>query len=241
LNLGVQEKSTVEEIRARFDADVERFSKLETGQSATMDAPLTLELIAQVSAAVCPGAKALLDIGCGAGNYSLKLLQVLPRLEVTLVDLSEPMLKRAKERVGAAGAAKIEPVQGDIREIDPGSERFDLVVASAVLHHLRTNAEWEAVFSKIYKSLRAGGAFWISDYIEHSIPGVQQVMWQRFGEYLKGLKDADYRDHVFAYIEREDTPRSVIYQLDLLRKVGFKRVEILHKNACFAAFGGVKE
>ena len=70
--------STVEEIRARFDGDVERFSNLETGQSATMDAPLTLELIAQVSAAVCPGAKALLDIGCGAGNYSLKLLQVLP-------------------------------------------------------------------------------------------------------------------------------------------------------------------
>src|SRR5687767_3928615 len=33
-------KSTVEEIRQRFDADVERFSTLETGQSATVDAPL---------------------------------------------------------------------------------------------------------------------------------------------------------------------------------------------------------
>jgi tRNA (cmo5U34)-methyltransferase len=206
-----------------------------------MDAPLTLELIAQVSAAACPGAKALLDIGCGAGNYSLKLLQVLPRLEVTLVDLSEPMLKRAKERVGAAGAAKIETIQGDIREIELGMERFDLVVASAVLHHLRTDGEWEAVFGKIFKSLRAGGAFWISDYIEHSIPGVQQVMWKRYGEYLERLKDVNYRDHVFAYIEREDTPRSVMYQVDLLRKVGFKQVEILHKNACFAAFGGVKE
>ncbi|MGN6385026.1 MAG: class I SAM-dependent methyltransferase [Verrucomicrobiota bacterium] len=237
----MQEKSTVDEIRARFDADVDRFSKLETGQSATMDAPLTLELIAQVSAAVCPRARTLLDIGCGAGNYSLKLLQVLPGLEVTLVDLSEPMLKRAMERVGAAGAAKIETVQGDIRELGPGTERFDLVVASAVLHHLRTDAEWEAVFTKVYHSLTIGGAFWISDFVEHSIPGVQQVMWKRYGDYLTGLKDADYRDHVFAYIEREDTPRSVIYQLDLLRKVGFKRVEILHKIACFAAFGGIKK
>jgi hypothetical protein len=30
-------KSTVEEIRRRFDADVERFSNLDTGQSATVD------------------------------------------------------------------------------------------------------------------------------------------------------------------------------------------------------------
>ena len=34
-------KSTVEEIRQRFDGDVERFSNLETGQSATVDAPLS--------------------------------------------------------------------------------------------------------------------------------------------------------------------------------------------------------
>jgi len=36
-----------DEIRARFDKDVERFSNLETGQSATIDAPLAMELIAQ--------------------------------------------------------------------------------------------------------------------------------------------------------------------------------------------------
>ena len=38
-------KSTVEEIRQRFDADVERFANLETGQSATVDAPLAMDLI----------------------------------------------------------------------------------------------------------------------------------------------------------------------------------------------------
>jgi len=35
-------KSTVEEIQKRFDGEVERFSCLETGQSATIDAPLSL-------------------------------------------------------------------------------------------------------------------------------------------------------------------------------------------------------
>src|SRR5580692_931480 len=100
-------KSSVEEIRRRFDADVERFSNLETGQSATMDAPLSLELIAGAAAAVCPQAEALLDIGCGAGNYSLKLMGRLPLRRVALVDLSRPMLDRAIERIGAAGISEI--------------------------------------------------------------------------------------------------------------------------------------
>ncbi|MCB9007356.1 MAG: class I SAM-dependent methyltransferase, partial [Ardenticatenaceae bacterium] len=38
-------KSTVSQIRQRFDDDVERFSNLQTGQSSTVDAPLALELI----------------------------------------------------------------------------------------------------------------------------------------------------------------------------------------------------
>ena len=67
-------KSSVEQIRQRFDADVERFSNLETGQSATVDAPLVLDLIAHAAAALAPNARQLLDIGCGAGNYTLSCL-----------------------------------------------------------------------------------------------------------------------------------------------------------------------
>ena len=43
---------------------------------------------------------------------------------------------------------------------------------------------------------------------------------------------------MFAYVEKEDTPRPLLFQLDLLRQVGFAQVEVLHKNVCFAAFGG---
>src|SRR5262249_10738194 len=64
-------KSTVDEIRRRFDADVERFSDLETGQSATVDAPLAMALVARAAAATTPHARHVLDVGCGAGNYSL--------------------------------------------------------------------------------------------------------------------------------------------------------------------------
>ena len=56
-------KSTVDEIRQRFDADVERFSNLDTGQSATVDAPLAMALVAQAAAATTPHARHFLDVG----------------------------------------------------------------------------------------------------------------------------------------------------------------------------------
>jgi tRNA (cmo5U34)-methyltransferase len=233
-------KSTVEQIRQRFDNDVERFSNLQTGQSATIDAPLVLELITQMAATLHPQATASLDLGCGAGNYTLKLLERLPHLEVTLIDLSQPMLDRARQRVGDVTGGRIETIQGDIREIELGQSRFDVVMAAAVLHHLRGEAQWRAVFAKLYAALKPGGSLWISDLIEHSTEAVQALMWQRYGDYLTDLRDEAYRETVFDYIAQEDTPRPLLFQLDLLREVGFRQVEILHKNSVFAAFGGIK-
>ena len=233
-------KSTPDEIRQRFDNEVERFSDLETGQSATIDAPLVLDLISQAAAETTPHAGSVLDVGCGAGNYTLKLLQKLPRLDVTLIDLSNAMLTRASARVASATSGKVVPLQGDVREIALAEHSFDVILAAAVLHHLRTDAEWEAVFTQFRRALRPGGSVWISDLVDHTLEPVQKMMWSRYGDYLSGLKDDRYRDVVYAYIEKEDTPRSVMFQIDMLRRVGFDRVEILHKNSVFAAFGAVK-
>jgi tRNA (cmo5U34)-methyltransferase len=242
----MNEKSSVAQIRERFDRDVERFSNLETGQSATIDAPLALELIAATAARVTPQATAILDIGCGAGNYTLKLLEQFqasgsqPKLNVTLVDLSRPMLERALSRVRQATSGKVTTEQADIRELPLGESSLDIVLAAAVLHHLRDESEWRAVFTRIFQALKPGGSFWISDLIEHSDAQVQSLMWARYGDYLKNFKDAAYRDSVFAYIAQEDSPRPLMFQIDLLRAVGFQSVEILHKNSCFAAFGAIK-
>ncbi len=233
-------KSSPEEIRARFDADVERFSNLETGQTATMDSQLVLELVTEAAAAATPGARRLLDVGCGAGNYSLKLLQRLPGLDVTLLDLSRPMLDRALERVSAATRGGVTAIQLDVREYDPGPARFDVILAAAVLHHLRAEAEWQAVFARFFAALRPGGSLWINDLVSHEPPAVQALLWARYGDYLSAQQDDAYRDRVFAYIEKEDTPRSLIFQLDLLRAAGFAQVEVLHKHGPFAAFGAIK-
>src|SRR6476659_5741632 len=124
-NCGEAMKSTVDEIGQGFDADVDRFSNLETGQSATVDAPLAIALVAQAAALSTPHASHILDVGCGAGNYTLKLLEQIPNLDVTLIDLSKPMLERANERVRQATAGYISTIQGDIREIDLPDSKFD--------------------------------------------------------------------------------------------------------------------
>jgi tRNA (cmo5U34)-methyltransferase len=233
-------KSTPDEIRQRFDNDVERFSNLATGQSATIDAPLVLELITAAASAVNPDARSVLDVGCGAGNYTIKLLEKIPALDVTLIDLSQPMLDRAVERISSAGARSVTTKQGDIRGLPLPIEGFDIILAAAVLHHLRTDDEWNAVFAKLFASLRPGGSIWISDLVDHTVPRVHEMMWAKYGEYLTSRKGEAYRDDVFAYIAQEDSPRSLMFQLDLLKRVGFTQIEVLHKNGPFAAFGAVK-
>lgn len=236
----IERKSSVEDIRRRFDADVERFSNLETGQQATVDAPLAMELITQAALAATHPIRRVLDIGCGAGNNTLKLLQHANPLDCLLVDLSEPMLQRARERVGAANHGRTAVLQGDFRSLDLPTGRYDVILAAAVLHHLRDDRDWEAAFRKIFDLTAPGGSVWITDLVAHEINGVQALMWKRYGVYLESLGGGEYRRKVFDYIDREDSPRPVTYQLDLLRRVGFAEVDVLHKNSCFAAFGGKK-
>ena len=172
-------KSTVSEIRDRFDADVERFSRLETGQAAAPDSPLCMDLVTEAAAVVTPGARAVLDVGCGAGNYTLRLLDRQPGLEATLLDLSRPMLDRAAERVTAAGASSARTVQADMREAHFEDGSFDVILAAAVLHHLREESEWRDVFAKLHRWLRPGGSLWIVDLIEQATPALHSATWRR--------------------------------------------------------------
>jgi len=234
-------KSTIKEIEERFDNDVERFSKLETGQQTTLDATFNMELITEAIARHYPHHTSVLDIGCGAGNYSVKLAHKKPDINVTLVDLSQPMLDKALARVGGVAQGKVAAHKGDFRSIGFGTATFDVIIATAVLHHLRDDNDWETAFSKFFGLLKEGGSIWIFDLVQQADTALQQYIYaDLYGDYLTGLKDEDYRDHVFAYIDKEDTPRSLMYQLNLLEKVGFQKTDVLHKNLCFASFVAFK-
>ncbi len=236
----LEKKSTIKEIKERFNNDVERFSNLETGQLAIIDAALMMDMLANAAAKTTPHAKRLLDIGCGAGNNTIKTVRILNGLDCDLVDLSLPMLERARERISKEQSGKIRLLQGDVRDLELGINRYDVVLAAAVLHHLRDEADWRFVFKKIYDAINLNGSFWISDMVFHDTPAIQELMWERYGEHLESIGGKDYKTRVFDYIDKEDSPRSLTYQLELMQRVGFKQIEVLHKSSCFAAFGGVK-
>jgi tRNA (cmo5U34)-methyltransferase len=235
-----QKKSTIEEIKKRFDNDVERFSNLETGQTTIIDATLLMELITQAAVKSTINIKRVLDIGCGAGNNTIKLLEYVCPFDCVLVDLSLPMLLKAKERISLINTGSIEIIQSDFRKLEIPTQGFDVIIAAAVLHHLRDDKDWEEAFKKLYNLTSPGGSIWITDLVSHEFKAVDSLMWTKYGDYLASIGGHDYRKKVLEYIDKEDSPRPVSYQLDLLRKVGYKYVDILHKNSCFAAFGAIK-
>jgi len=247
------DKSTVDEIRHRFDHDVERFSNLDTGQVAAKGSAEHMALVAEAAVATTPAllapSPALCDIGCGAGNYTLRVLNAInaaggqsASAHVTLIDLSRPMLDRAAQRLAAAGLAEanIQPIHADVRDVDLGVARFDTILAAQCLHHLRDDAEWLAVFNALGRATRPGGSCWLSDSIDHHHPGVKALFRKRWADYLESVDGPAYRDRVMNYVDREDTPRPIGYQLDLLRNAGFTDIDILAVDTRFAAFGGVK-
>jgi tRNA (cmo5U34)-methyltransferase len=237
----LDKKSTLTEIRARFDQDVERFSRIETGQQATMDAPLVLELVAQSCARHLHAGDALLDIGCGAGNFTLRVLQEVAGLRCHLADLSRPMLDRAEKRLREAGtAAAITRHEGDLRALDFPDATFSCILAGAVLHHLRDEADWRREFARLHAWLQPGGRLYVADVAYFDLPDVQEMMWARYGQYLEGLKGPEYREQVFDYVDREDSPRSLPFQIELLRTTGFSGWDVLHRNSIFACYVAVK-
>ncbi len=64
----LEQKSSLEEMRERFDRDVERFSNLETGQNSVVDAALLMELTTQAALRTTKRIRSILDVGCGAGK-----------------------------------------------------------------------------------------------------------------------------------------------------------------------------
>jgi tRNA (cmo5U34)-methyltransferase len=233
-------KSSPEAIRRNFDQQVERFSNIETGQTTAIDSPLCMELVARSVQLLNPGAKSIMDLGCGGGNYAVKVASLLPDVDCTLIDLSAKMLSKAEERVAAGISGKVITMQGDYRDIDFGENVYDVITAGTTLHHLREDQEWESVFTKVYRSLKPDGTFWINDIVTGETDEINSMMlvgW--IGEMKKHHDEEEINMYLNRY-ESEDTPRTLSYQLNLMIKVGFTETFVLHKHFNFAAFGARK-
>jgi len=179
-------------------------------------------------------------LGCGGGNYAVKVASFLPDVDCTLIDLSANMLAKAEERVRENISGKVTTIQGDYREIQLEENAYDVITAGTTLHHLREDSEWELVFTKVFKALKQGGTFWINDIVIGETDEINRMMLDGWLSVLRKQVSPEEIDLYLSRYESEDTPRTLSYQLDLLKKVGFRETMVLHKHFNFAAFGAIK-
>ncbi len=80
----------------------------------------------------------ILVAGCGTGRGAIEHALMLPQARITATDLSLTSLAFASRMADALQATNITFGQADILEMGDGSERYDMIICSGVLHHLRT-------------------------------------------------------------------------------------------------------
>lgn len=98
--------------------------------------------------------KKVLDLACGNGYFSRKLLVQNPS-EIVAVDISEEMIKLAKANPKNKG---IKFVLGDVNQLKKLGE-FDIAIAGFLLHYAKTKDELFNMCKNIYSNLKKGGSF----------------------------------------------------------------------------------
>jgi ubiquinone/menaquinone biosynthesis C-methylase UbiE len=102
----------------------------------------------------------VLELGCGTGRISVPVARAGAR--VVGIDLSEPMLARARRRLTRSHLAhRALLVRGDIRRLPFRSRRgFGLVMAPyGILQSLTREGDLRAALESVHRVLRRGGLF----------------------------------------------------------------------------------
>ncbi|HAF30684.1 MAG TPA: arsenite S-adenosylmethyltransferase [Bacteroidales bacterium] len=148
----------------------------------------------------------VLDLGSGAGNDCFVARAIVGESgKVTGLDFTEAMIKKALINKEKLGFKNIEFVQGDIEEMPLPDSSFDVVISNCVLNLV---PDKEKAFKEIYRVLKPGGHFCVSDVI---ISG-------NLPEKIKD--DAEmYAGCVSGAIQKDD-------YLQIIKKNNFKEIEI---------------
>lgn len=97
------------------------------------------------------------DIGCGAGRYSLLLLQHLPGLDLICNDVNKSMVTETARYLEAHGAKNFLAVQADISDLQLKNDSMDCILAFNAIHHF----DPVIFLNKVAKALRKNGYVFI--------------------------------------------------------------------------------
>jgi trans-aconitate 2-methyltransferase len=99
------------------------------------------------------GDEYLLDAGCGTGRLTEDLLQALPNGRVTAIDLSQNMLRAAREHLQPRFGAHVTFVAADLQSL-PFTNAVDGIFSTAAFHWIRDH---DRLFRSLHRALRPGG------------------------------------------------------------------------------------
>ena len=126
------------------------------------------------------GYDSALDVGCGTGGLIDAVLAEKPDKEFTGIDISEEMIRIAKEKL--AGRASL--IVGDSESLPFSDGSFDIVICNHSFHHYPAP---EKVLFEIRRVLREGGMFIMG---ENYLPDAELKIVNRK---LRFSKSGDYR------------------------------------------------
>ena len=99
------------------------------------------------------GNELVLDVGCGTGRLTEKLLERLPRGRVVCIDLSSNMLHVAREFLRPRFGDRVHAVLADATHL-PAVGNADAIFSTATFHWVRDHPQ---LFRSLYSALKPGG------------------------------------------------------------------------------------
>lgn len=162
------------------------------------------------------GAK-ILDLGCGTGLELEHYFILNPSARVTGIDLTESMLTALKNKLPKKDLTLI---CGSYFDVPFDENAFDAAVSVESLHHF-TKDEKIPLYTKLYKALKDGGYFILTDYFALNDEDEQAFR----NELLRLKNEQNIDDNEFYHY---DTPLTVEHETEALLEAGFSSVEVLN-------------
>lgn len=207
------------------------------------------EMLDAIARCIPADAQHILDLGCGTGELSLRVLKYCPNARVVAVDYSPRMIKFAQSKLEAAGyAQQWKGIEGDFgdwanHQLTVG-EGFDACVSSLAIHHL-TDEMKVKLFTRIRESLNPGGVFWNADPVVPEFPVLSETYKRIREEWCVGqgttlveVRTKTGKSIPYGY-SQPDQLATLDAHLEMLKTAGFESVAVPWKYYGLAVFGGL--
>jgi trans-aconitate 2-methyltransferase len=209
------------------------------------------EMLDAIANCLPPNTQRILDLGCGTGGLSLKVLQRFPSAQVVAIDYSPRMIEVARGKLEAAGyTQQWTGIEGDFGDwanhqlsIEDG---FDACVSSLAIHHLTHEMKLK-LFFRIRESLNSSGVFWNADPVLPESPALSDAYqsireeWAaQQGSTLAETRAKTGKSTPYGH-SQPDQLATLDAHLQMLKEAGFESVAVPWKYYGLAVFGGLSK